>query len=75
MSLTSYRAAPPRVTDGAETRRDLMEIKVVWVSGVAPIATADAKAAQAGGLWGSYSTFFASVKAGVHGRLLTSRDS
>jgi hypothetical protein len=53
----------------------LLEISAVWVSGVAPIATADAKAAQAGGSWGSYSTFFTSVKAGVHGHLPRSRDS
>jgi hypothetical protein len=67
MSLTSYRAAPPRVTDGAETRRDLLEIMVVWEIGVAPIATADAKAALEGGSCRSYSTFFASVKAAMHG--------
>ncbi len=52
MSLTSYRAAPPRVTDGAETKHDLWEIRSSGRNGVAPIATADAKAARSGGSWG-----------------------
>jgi hypothetical protein len=42
-------------------------IRIVWENGVAPIATADAKAARVGGSWGSYSTFFGGVKTSLQG--------